>query len=365
MTFQKDCLVFLLLLALNPFIVNGQTVNKDTIKEKKSFLAAYPFIFYLPETRLGFGGAGVYTYFPGKQKSDRASLWQLGAAYTLNKQILLYASYQLFLRQNRTELSGEIGYYDYVYPYYGLGNNTIFEKEEKYYASFPRINITYLERLNKYFRAGLLVKFDNFNISKIEDGGLLALENPIARTGGMVLNTGAVLRYDSRDHIFQPTKGLYATLELLSTSKALGNKFPYRELNLNIAGYYLLKKKHILAYQVVLGLQYGEVPFYKLMNLGGPKMNRGIIEGRFRDKNRILGQIEYRFPISKRFAGVAFVSAGRVDSKLDQLFQSTFHYNYGAGLRFVLDKENQLRMRLDIGLGSDKPAFYLTVGEAF
>ncbi len=170
---QKIFGLLLLWCLLNPVGADGQELTMDSTVAKKSFLAAYPFIFYLPETRFGFGGAGVYTYFPGKVKSDRASLWQLGGAYTLNKQILLYASYQLFLRQDRTELSGEIGYYDYVYPYYGIGNNTVFGNEEKYYANFPRMNITYLERVNTYFRLGLLVKFDYFNISKMCDGFLL------------------------------------------------------------------------------------------------------------------------------------------------------------------------------------------------
>lgn len=345
--------------------LKAQKTVLDTTTEKKSFLAAYPFVFYLPETRFGFGGAAVYTYFPGKKKSSNASLWQLGGAYTLNKQILLYASYQLFLRQDRTELSGEIGYYDYVYPFFGIGNNTTIEQEEKYFANFPRVNILFLERVSDYFRIGVLAKFDYFNITKTKQAGLLELTEIPGVKGGMVLNTGISLRYDSRNHIFQPTKGWYATLELSTAGKAMGNKSSYRELNLNVAGYTSLKSHHSLAYQVVLGMQRGTVPFYKLMNLGGPKMNRGIIEGRYRDKNRLLLQMEYRFPIYRRFAGVLFGSTGRVAPEPADLFSSNLHFNYGAGLRFVLDKTNQLRMRLDLGLGSDHLAFYLTVGEAF
>ncbi len=78
-----------------------------------------------------------------------------------------------------------------------------------------------------------------------------------------------------------------------------------------------------------------------------------------------LLQLEYRFPIFRRFGGVAFASAGRVATSFVNLGILDYHHNVGAGLRFLLDKNNKLRLRLDVGFGSEKPAFYFTVGEAF
>jgi outer membrane protein assembly factor BamA len=345
--------------------LNGQTVQTDSLEEKKSFVAAYPFAFYLPETRWGFGGAGILTYFPGKEKSINPSLWQLGGAYTLNKQILLYASYQLFLRENKTELFGEIGYYDYVYPYFGSGNNTSFDKEEKYFAKYPRIHFNYLERIKNNFRAGVLLKFDKFKISEINQGGLLESVNQLGVEGGVVTNVGFLMRYDTRDNVFQPAKGLFSTLEATTSSSFFGSKYVYREISLNLAAYFKLRTNHVLATNLFLGSQNGEVPFYKLLSIGGPKKGRGIIEGRYRGENVVLLQAEYRFPVFRRFGGVAFASTGRVGSTFKELGIFDFHHNFGAGLRFVLDKNNKLRLRLDIGFGSDKPAFYFTVGEAF
>lgn len=360
----------LCLLLLGSFFnrVNAQSPVQDTVETeeaKKSFIAAYPIIFYLPETRLAFGGACIYTYFPGKEKSSRPSLWQIGGAYTLNKQILLYASYQLFLRQNRTELFGEIGYFDYVFPFYGTGNATVFEQEENYFASFPRIYFNYLEQVKQNFRIGGVVKFDLFKIKEYKEEGVLDNGQFPGIEGGAVTNAGLLMRYDSRDIVFLPTKGIFATLEATRSGKLLGSEYPYTEIFFNASAYFSLKKKHVLATNLVTGSQQGEVPFYKLLTMGGPKRPRGIIEGRFRDKNLLLFQLEYRFPIYKRFAGVAFASTGRVAEKYTDLLDAGFHYNYGAGLRFVLDKKNQLRIRLDVGFGSDEPAYYLTVGEAF
>ncbi len=339
--------------------------TQDTTEAKKNFLAAYPIAFYLPETRLAFGGACIYTYFPGKEKSSNPSLWQMGGAYTLNKQILLYVSYQLFLRKNRTEIFGEIGYFDYVFPYFGTGNATIYDQEEKYFANFPRIYFNYLERVKGNFRMGGVVKFDWFNIKETLNDGLLESTQVLGIDGGVVTNAGLLMRYDSRDIVFLPNKGLFATLEVTRSGKLLGSEYPYTEVFLNASAYFSLKKNHVLATNLVTGSQVGEVPFYKLLTMGGPKRPRGIIEGRYRDKSLLLLQMEYRFPIYKRFAGVAFASTGRVAEKYKDLASAGFHYNVGGGLRFVLDKNNKLRLRLDVGFGSDKPAFYFTVGEAF
>jgi outer membrane protein assembly factor BamA len=343
----------------------AQTVVSDSVETKKSFIAAYPIIFYLPETRLAFGGACIYTYFPGKEKSSNPSLWQMGGAYTLNKQILLYASYQLFLRKNRTELFGEIGYFDYVFPYFGTGNKTVFQQEESYFANFPRVYVNYLERVKGNFRAGGVLKFDLFNIKQYKKEGLLDNSEVSGIEGGVVTNAGLLMRYDSRDIVFLPSKGIFATLEVTRSGKLLGSEYPYTEVFLNTSAYFSIKKNHVLATNLVTGIQNGDVPFYKLLTMGGPKRPRGIIEGRYRDKNLLLLQMEYRFPIYKRFAGVAFASTGRVAGTFKDLASAGYHYNVGGGLRFVLDKKNKLRLRLDVGFGSDEPAFYLTVGEAF
>lgn len=38
---------------------------------------------------------------------------------------------------------------------------------------------------------------------------------------------------------------------------------------------------------------------------------------------------------------------------------------YGAALRFAVNKDDRINIRLDVGMGNGEPAYYLTVGEAF
>ncbi len=343
-----------------------QPIQTDTSWEKpKPFLAVYPVLFYLPETRLGFGGAGVYSFYPGKKRNTRPSQIQALATYTLNDQLQLFLSYQYFLNEDQTEVFGEFGYYDYIYFYYGIGNNTDFEDEETYAVSFPRIRINGLQEVFSNFRMGLTYKFDGYDITGLQGGGALETEQPTGYDGGIISSIGIITRYDTRDNINSARKGVLATLTFEGNTNWLGSKFDYDRLLLDLSWYHPLKNTNSLAFHLYTGSIGGQPPFQEFLFMGGSRRARGIIEGRFRESNILLFQAEYRFPLIWKFRGVAFASTGRVGEHYDQLFAGRYHTNYGLGLRFVLDETERIYVRGDIGFGSDSPGIYFTIGEAF
>lgn len=354
------CLTWLL-----PNEVGAQTTPDSTAAEKDDFLAFYPLVFYFPETRLGFGGAAVYNYYPGKGQNNRPSQIQLGAAYTLNKQLLLYASYQYFLRQNRTELFGEIGYYDYFYFYYGIGNETLDANEETYFVKFPRLRINALEQVFSNFRVGLSYKFDQYNITEIQTDGLLDKIQPTGVDGGTISTLGLLARYDTRDNINLPRTGFLITASLEHNDQWLGSPFTYSRWLLDFISYLPIQERQVVALNLYTGGIWGAPPFQELLFLGGSKKGRGIVEGRFREEALFLVQGAYRFPLFWRFRAAVFASAGQVASTFGDFGQGTLHFNYGGGIRFLLAPQEGIQIRLDVGFGSDQPGFYLTIGEAF
>jgi len=342
---------------------SAQESQKDSI-ERKNFLGGYPLVFYTPETRWGFGAACIYNHFPGKRKSKRPSQWQLGGAYTLNKQLLSFAFFNIFLENDKHNIFGEIGYYDYFYQYFGIGSSTFFANEEIYAANFPRLQINYLHRLKSNIFVGGYYHFDYYNISEIPADGLLDNSNVIGRDGSTISRPGLLLRYDSRDQIYYPTRGSFATIDFAFNTEALGATSNYQALSFDMS-HYLSFKKQVLALNIWTAKQFGDVPFQNLLLLGGSSQGRGIIKGRYREKTIALMQGEYRFPIWKRFLGAAFLSYGNVGSSYEDIFSESWKLNYGAGLRFVLDKENKTNLRADLAFGSDEIAIYVTVNEAF
>ena len=363
MLLKYRCLIMLLFLLASSEVSYGQEESSDTL-EYKSFFAGYPIAFFTPETRWGFGAAGVYNFFPGENKSQRPSQIQLGGAYTLNKQILLFCFYNVFLDKDKHNFYGEIAYYDYFYQFYGIGNQTNFQDEELYEAQFPRFQVNYLRKLREQLYFGGYYHFDRYKISNIQDDGILANNDFVGKDGSNVSRIGLLARYDSRDNIFYPSKGFFSTLEIGANTEILGATSNYQVITFDLSYYYAIKR-NIFAFNLWTGKQFGEVPFQELLALGGGKKARGIIKGRFRDEQILLLQAEYRFPIYKRFSGTAFVSSGNVFKSAQDAFNNSWKVNYGVGIRFLLDKKNKTNLRVDIAFGSENPAFYFTVNEAF
>jgi outer membrane protein assembly factor BamA len=110
----------------------------------------------------------------------------------------------------------------------------------------------------------------------------------------------------------------------------------------------------------------GEAPFQMLGMLGGSYWMRGYYLGRYRDRNMITAQVEYRFPVWWRFGAVGFAGAGDVASDAGKFRADRFKHSVGCGVRFMFDTRERINARLDFGFGSDDNAgIYAMVLEAF
>jgi outer membrane protein assembly factor BamA len=100
--------------------------------------------------------------------------------------------------------------------------------------------------------------------------------------------------------------------------------------------------------------------------LGGSYWMRGYYYGRYRDKNMVTFQTEYRFPLFWRFGGVAFAGLGDVAPEFKKFNTKTIKWTFGTGLRFTFDAQEKINARLDFGFGNDGNfGFYAMVVEAF
>jgi len=363
---QRLKYLFLCLIFGSQLSATSQSSVADTAKDY-SFIAL-PLVFSTPETSWGFGGATNVTFrFKGEPKTSRPSQFQLGAAYTLNKQFLSYLPFQLFLKEEKYKVYGELGYYRYVYFYYGNGNNTLKANEETFNANYPRVRLNALYGLNKRWFVGLRYWLDGYDVVGVKEDGILDTDETIVgRMGkGFLSGGGVVVNYDTRDHLFTPRKGMLAEMVLFANGEFLGSDFNFQKIYLDIATYFPIGKNSTLAAQFYSELTAGDPPFYQLSLLGGTKRMRGYLEGRFRDKQYLTSQIEYRFPLFWRLGMTAFATTGRVAPTVGDLFDSNWYYTYGLGLRIMLDTEARINLRIDVGFGEDTSGFYLTFGEAF
>jgi len=106
------------------------------------------------------------------------------------------------------------------------------------------------------------------------------------------------------------------------------------------------------------------VPFYLQRTLGGPDNLRGFHQFRFRDRNVMLLQAEYRWEIFTAMDGAIFYDAGKVASRVEDLNFSDLESDYGIGFRF--GTSNGVFLRVEGAFGSSGGAhFILRFGHVF
>ncbi len=363
--------VLLLLLAWSfAGAVFGQANGADSLSGKfirKSSLIPIPIVYYTPETRWAGGVAALYTFRFRRQTDDeRPSQITLGLAYTQEKQVLIYLPFQFFFKEETWQAYGELGYYKYVYQYFGTGNDTRKADKESYDVVYPRIRLNLLKALapNHYF--GLRYWWDNYNITRRKTGGLLDQPTVQGNTGGTISGAGLVYNFDNRNHLFSPSAGFWAEAEMFFNRRELGSDFDFTRFSLDATGYFPFGKSGVLALNAWVVSMGGKVPFQQLAFIGGPRKMRGYFEGRFRDKNLWTIQLEYRMKLYKRLGGVVFGAAGAVGPELHTLPGQRPHATFGTGLRFMLSTRDKINLRLDVAANDSGGFFpYLTVKEAF
>ena len=359
---MKKIRILLICLVFSTYL----TAQSDSLKNPNRLkVIGLPVVFYSPDTRFGGGAGGLLTFnFKSDSIGARRSSVTVGAVYTQLNQLLLYFPFQLFPKNQAYWISGEVGYYRYVFNFFGTGNKVDADYIEKYSATFPRVRFNFSKKVKPNLFLGFRYAFDDFTFTKTESGKILGQKELTGSTGGRVSGVGVQTNYDSRDGLFFPTKGWVAEAYVYTEGSYSGSDFSYQKLSVD-ASRYLSFGKNVLALNGVAVLTNGDVPFHQMPVIGGTKRMRGYFEGKYRDNNLLIVQGEYRFPIYKRFGGVAFGGLGQVSDKVENVVSSPIRYNFGAGLRFTLDKIQHINIRADYGIGYKSSGFYLTIGEAF
>ncbi len=326
-----------------------------------------PIIYYTPDTRWAAGAFGVY-YFKLKNEAGedtRLSFVKLLADYTQNRQVDVWGSWNVFLKDEAYLLRGETRYRNFPDRYYGIGNQTPESNREAISYNFVDFTLMGLKRIYPFTYLGPDLRFTNYFNVEMQDDGLLAQSGVPGKDGGNNVGLGVVALYDSRDYIVNATKGHFAELASYVYRPAWLSDFSYTNIKGSYATYWQFKPNHILAYHAVMNLNFGDAPFTNLARVGDESILRGYAANRYRDNHMIANQVEYRFPIYWRFGGVAFAGFGDVFGPDSEAQWSTLKYSYGTGFRFALNKAERMNFRFDYAWGRETSSFYIMVTEAF
>jgi len=360
----------------------------DTLRPQPRFSGA-PLFFVQPETGFAFGVGGIWFHRPREIVRPGKSLSSMTAAvlYTVRGQFVADINGQLFTDADRWRLSYHIGYYDYPYFFYGIGNDNPEIAEETYTNRFPLLDLTGLREIEGNVYAGLGVFLEHNNFSDLDTAGALITGAVPGVDGGLNWGMGPRILFDSRDNINSAYRGWYLYSAATFHREQLGSAQDYTNWELDARTYINLSRrdlvidvakkgvppmfaprspKHILAFQLYGNWVMGTPPFHRLALFGGPDQMRGFLQGQDRDQLYLTAQTEYRFPIWRFLSGATFISTGQVQPSWQALNLTDLAYSGGAGLHLQLSPKERTLIRLDYAYGSfGGGGFYLQFRESF
>ncbi len=320
---------------------------------------------YQPETSWLLGGAAALVYQPPSGSGRRESQVLLAGAASLRKQFSLLLSADAYLLEDRLHLGGTLSAARFPDFFFGMGNATSLSAKEPYTPAYYEIELSPKWRILPALYVGPSGRLHIARLSSVSPGGLLDRGEVPGARGGTTVQLGASVNWDTRDSTLYPRAGALIRAQWRVAWPALGSDSAFHFLRVDSRGYWTVPStRHVLALHALLELRSGEPPFYDTGKLGSGEMMRGYFEGRFRDRQHVALQAEYRVPLFWRLGGVVFASAGTVGSELDAAMLRTLKPGAGAGLRVAPLADVPLNIRLDVAYGSEL-SFYLNVGEAF
>src|SRR5690554_5149543 len=320
-----------------------------------------PAVSYSPETNLGVGVGALKIFRQRDGRLNRPSTLPISLLYTLNKQIIFTTSLDLWMRGNTDNVQAWLELASYSFRFYGIGNELAAENEELYATQYVHFHINYQKQISSGLYLGPRYEFRADDIYKTETGGMLDVGQVPGSDGQKISGLGLVVNFDTRNNIFQPRKGSFHQASLMSFQSFLGSNFTFNQYQLDFRKYVPIYDRQVLAVQVWYSFTTGHPPFQQVSLIGGSEIMRGYFEGRYRDRNAMVYQAEYRMPIHRKLGIVFFGSAGQVANRLSSFSFNNFKYGGGLGFRYQLT-EDGLNFRLDLAYGNQS-AFYFGLDE--
>ncbi len=334
-------------------------------KKNDGGLSFFPIISYTPENSLMLGGTMMYLFKVADKDSDFSNIQPI-LVYTLKNQFIAYLPIELNWHNNSHKIKFEISGAHFPESFFGIGNHSSDSSKEDYTRDFIASAISYQPKVWKNLRMGIGFDFEYSDTYDSKSGGIIDSQ-PIEGEGKTFTSgLGFIINWDYRDHAFAPSQGGFYEITGFLYHKYLGSEDNYGKITVDLRQYFSLLPNHTIAIQAYFMTSHGDVPFYRMALLGGNNRMRGIYEGRYRDKNLLDFQLEYRIiPLVWVIGLTAFVGVGDVADEVGNFDFTDFKISGGFGLRIIMDKKNKIHLRIDIGFSKGNVSPYLLFNEAF
>lgn len=248
----------------------------------------------------------------------------------------------------------------------------------------------------KYLRGGITMGLEGIKIKEgdgaksraaFSNAGVDFSKRAQMLVGGTFVSLGPKLIYDSRDNIFSPREGVYASImekEMMNVGGASGS---FGKVEATIQKYYPVGQKSTVALMGKMGTNiHGNAPLFAQYNLGGIRSIRGFRQTEAGNGNgMMMATAEFRTPIPlmdkitkngffNDIRLVAFLDAGQVMQK--NIVNDIYNYpgygiSTGLGLRIYIPGVGPIKLDYgfpltNVGAGNSRSGrFLFDIGEMY
>ena len=201
--------------------------------------------------------------------------------------------------------------------------------------------------ISEYVRADLMYRYDRIEITNISEDASSDLKKEEGKNA--ISSMEFSLTYDSRDNVFDPTKGNILSGSLEGAGGPFAGDKDFWKSFLRASHYLPLFRGSVLELRGRVGLAdaYGNsdsLPIYERYFAGGAYTIRGYQERKIgpidpvsKDplggESMLIGNVEYTYPLFNFLKLAAFCDSGNVWSKMSDLGSGGFKSGVGLGVR--------------------------------
>ena len=366
-------------------IFKGKHQPKDSgaVKAKKIYATFFPAVGYTLQTELAAIMSVGLAFYTDTAANQKLSNLLTSATYTEYNQFLFPIAADIWTKKNKFNIIFDYRFLKYPSTTYGLGART--KETDAYILDFNYIKLhqTVLKKIHKNLYAGIGFYYDYFwNITEVNPptGVTTSFQK---YSHGKQTETGAGiafrLLYDSRQNQINPTNGSYFNIVYRPNYTFLSSDGNWQSLQIDYRRYLKLfgSTKNVLALWSFDWFTLGKTkpPYLLLPSTGWDDQyntGRGYIQSRFKARDMIYLEAEYRFGITNNglLGAVIFANAQSFSRNLPNQISSNQIFlispGFGAGLRIKLNKYSNTNLCVDYGFGlNGSKGLFLNLGEVF
>jgi hypothetical protein len=335
------------------------------IQPHNGFFAQYGYTYRPAQAGIGFGGGFRHDHF------DRRARVVLEGGITFRLYQMLRADVSLpRLLDEHLELGVEASYKRHPQEdFYGAGIDSLEANRTNYEYKGDEIQGRAVFRPRGWLRVGSRLSYLATSIDSGSDTRFPSIEQIFDDKSAPGLSVQPDFLYgdvfatvDTRDERGNARAGgLYAVTMRKYSDRTL-DLYSFTQVDVLVQHFVpIFDKKRVFAFQTGLTTttttEGQEVPFFMRPTVGGNRTLRSVSEYRFRDKNGLWMNAEYRWEAFGLMDMALFTDFGTVAPTPSALDFSDLKHGYGIGFR--LKTAQNVFFRFDIATGADEGVQYI------